>query len=77
VEVSQPTRTSGEAGEPQKAATTPFRPGDYYSEDTLRSLRLCPECGFRTSAGGVCARCVSNAFREGRTLQAVVGIQRQ
>ncbi len=75
VEVSQSARTSGETAEPQKAPTTPFRPGDYYSEETLRSLRLCPECGFRTSAGGVCARCVSNAFREGRTLRAVVGIQ--
>ncbi|MEW6283142.1 MAG: hypothetical protein AB1758_31310 [Candidatus Eremiobacterota bacterium] len=36
-----------------------FRPGDVYSEDTLRMLRICAECGFRTSAAGLCPRCAA------------------
>ncbi|MBM3464356.1 MAG: hypothetical protein FJX76_19860 [Armatimonadetes bacterium] len=36
-----------------------FRPGDVYSEDTLREARICPDCGFRLSPGGVCLRCVA------------------
>lgn len=74
LETTQAARASGEAVDSPKGTATPFRPGDYYSEDTLRSLRLCPECGFRTSAGGICARCVASAFREGRITQAVVGV---
>jgi len=74
LETTQAARASGEAADSPKGTATPFRPGDYYSEDTLRSLRLCPECGFRTSAGGICARCVASAFREGRITQAVVGV---
>ena len=74
LETTQPARASDEAVDSPKGPATPFRPGDYYSEDTLRSLRLCPECGFRTSAGGICARCVANAFREGRVTRAVVGV---
>ncbi|HXE73050.1 MAG TPA: hypothetical protein VNO81_10350, partial [Candidatus Nitrosotenuis sp.] len=34
-----------------------FRPGDVYSEDTLRQVRICPECGWRTNSAGRCARC--------------------
>lgn len=74
LETPQPVRSSGESADSAKGPATPFRPGDYYSEDTLRSLRLCPECGFRTSSAGVCARCVASAFREGRVTRVVVGI---
>ena len=41
-----------------------FRPGDVYSEDTLRSARICPECGFRLNSGGMCARCNEYSKRE-------------
>ena len=74
LETTQVARASSETVDSPKENATPFRPGDYYSEDTLRSLRLCPECGFRTSAGGVCARCVASAVREGRVTRAVVGV---
>jgi hypothetical protein len=36
-----------------------FRPGDVYSEDTLKMLRICAECGFRTTSAGLCPRCAS------------------
>jgi len=34
-----------------------FRPGDVYSEETLRQARICAECGGRTSSLGYCPRC--------------------
>lgn len=36
-----------------------FRPGDVYSEDTLKMLRICAECGFRTTSAGLCPRCAA------------------
>ena len=38
---------------------THFRPGDVYSEETLRQARICPECGSRTSVQGWCPRCLT------------------
>jgi hypothetical protein len=35
-----------------------FRPGDVYSEDTLRMARICADCGYRTNSLGVCPRCI-------------------
>lgn len=35
-----------------------FRPGDVYSEDTLRMARICGDCGYRTNSLGVCPRCI-------------------
>lgn len=34
-----------------------FRPGDYYSEETLRQARICADCGYRTTTTGWCPRC--------------------
>ncbi|MBT9583141.1 hypothetical protein IV102_07320 [bacterium] len=34
-----------------------FRPGDVYSEETLRHARICGDCGGRTTSMGFCPRC--------------------
>jgi hypothetical protein len=36
-----------------------FRPGDVYSEETLRQARICGDCGGRTTSLGYCPRCSS------------------
>lgn len=54
----------GPAASPSRLDAEPrqlmgFRPADVYAEDTLRKARICPDCGFRLSAGGTCLRCVA------------------
>lgn len=36
-----------------------FRPGDVYSEETLRHARICGDCGGRTTSMGLCPRCAT------------------
>jgi hypothetical protein len=37
-----------------------FRPGDYYSEETLKQAKICGQCGYRTTSLGFCPRCAVN-----------------
>ncbi|MCW5869454.1 MAG: hypothetical protein KIS61_19515 [Candidatus Eremiobacteraeota bacterium] len=40
-----------------------FRPGDVYSEETLRHARICGDCGGRTTSLGLCPRCATRKQR--------------
>jgi hypothetical protein len=54
------------AQEPEKRPLF-FRPADFYSEETLRHVRICGECGFRLSPSGCCARCAVATYQRIRT----------
>jgi hypothetical protein len=62
-ELASPASSSGP--EPERRPI-PFRPADFYSDEVLRQVRICGECGFRLSPTGSCARCAVAACRSVR-----------
>ena len=66
-ESQAPAATSALA-QAERPADTPaelrnFRPGDVYSEETLRHARICGDCGGRTTSMGLCPRCATRKQR--------------
>jgi hypothetical protein len=59
-EQAQSSQSSGWMQERDRDDRGPstFRPGDVYSDDTLRMARICGDCGYRTNSLGVCPRCI-------------------
>ncbi|MBS2040126.1 hypothetical protein JST97_34380, partial [bacterium] len=61
---SQAPAAASALAQAEKPADTPaemrnFRPGDVYSEETLRHARICGDCGGRTTSLGLCPRCAT------------------
>ena len=65
---SQAPAAASALAQTEKPAESPtefrnFRPGDVYSEETLRNARLCGDCGGRTTSLGLCPRCSTRKQR--------------
>jgi hypothetical protein len=69
--------TTQATASPERAAEQPpepksFRPGDVYSQETLRHAKICPECGGRTTSLGWCPGC--SARQQQKQAQATSSI---
>ena len=65
---SQAPASASALAQAEKPAESPtevrnFRPGDVYSEETLRHARICGDCGGRTTSLGLCPRCSTRKQR--------------